>query len=413
MKISNENLLRGIFAFKGYFKKGKVPEGKMLKGVEIPAYKNAAMAAFCISADFELNWAFMGRTPFERDLRGQRSRLNFPYILKILEYYKVPITWATVGHLFLKECMREPGGLAHSDMPRPPKNDRWLGDWYIQDPCTNYIKDPLWYAPDLISEILKSKVKHEIGIHSFSHIDFSQQYSSKELIRREIEACIAVMKKLKLKPMSIVFPFNKMGYSYMDILSDCGIIVVRHRDKKIRISYPQRDESGIYRTYESMNLRIAKHYDTRKKAKIFIDHALKNKGLVHLWFHPSDAFEIFFREFEPIVKYISEIKNTLNLWIATMGEIAGYCEARERVQIEREDSNGKSKIILVSNFDFEKYGFPEISLILPNSEFNNKPVLRINNSVREIEVNKPFDNKHNDKIIFNVSINSRRIEIMI
>ena len=31
-------------------------------------------------------------------------------------------------------------------------NDRWNGDWYVHDPCSNVGKDPLWYAPDLVRE---------------------------------------------------------------------------------------------------------------------------------------------------------------------------------------------------------------------------------------------------------------------
>ena len=43
------------------------------------------------------------------------------------------------------------------------------GDWFKADPCTNLQTDPNWYAPDLIKLIRDSKVKHEIGSHTFSH----------------------------------------------------------------------------------------------------------------------------------------------------------------------------------------------------------------------------------------------------
>ena len=40
------------------------------------------------------------------------------------------------------------------------------------DPCTNVINDPAWYASDLVDKIIKADVNHEIACHTFSHLDF-------------------------------------------------------------------------------------------------------------------------------------------------------------------------------------------------------------------------------------------------
>ena len=130
MRIRSRALLKAIFAAKGNLKAGIEPQPRVFDGIAIAPFKNNARAAACVSADFELSWAFRHH-PIEvaRD-RGRRERENIPSLLQIFERYAFPITWATVGHLFLESCTRPSHGLAHPEMPRPPRNALWTGDWY-------------------------------------------------------------------------------------------------------------------------------------------------------------------------------------------------------------------------------------------------------------------------------------------
>src|SRR5215469_5559833 len=269
MKIKQKRLLEFIFSAKGNFTEGVSAPKKIFDGIEIAPFFNACKAAVSISADFELNWAFRSRKEEERNHLGTTERENVPFILDLLAEFAVPITWATVGHLFLTSCLGE-SGYAHPRMPRPPVNSRWRGDWYKHDPCTDLQRDPLWYAPDLIERIIRAKVAHELGSHSFSHVDFSPQTSNRELIRREMEETLAVMTPFGITLKSLVYPFNLMGHSYQDLLYQFGIIAVRHRDDRIRLSYPERTAPGVYKIYESMNLRSPKFYNYGDKAELFI-----------------------------------------------------------------------------------------------------------------------------------------------
>src|SRR5689334_2135353 len=210
MATAKRLALESIFALKGNFAQGLEPERKVFDGVEVAPFKGGASAAVTISADTEMNWAFRGRSAEVRDSLGTTERHNIPVILDILSDYSIPITWATVGHLFLSACDRN-GGTAHEAMPRPPANERWNGDWYKHDPCTDVERDPLWYAPDLMALIASSRVPHEIGSHTFSHIDFSAHTSDERLVTKEIEACRAAMKPFGLDVKSLVYPFNNMG----------------------------------------------------------------------------------------------------------------------------------------------------------------------------------------------------------
>jgi peptidoglycan/xylan/chitin deacetylase (PgdA/CDA1 family) len=400
MNIDNKTLLKAIFKTKGYFAKGITPSIKIFEGVEIAPFKNDASAAVSISTDFELNWAFRGKLSREEcNSKGSHERNNIPFILKMLDEYQVPITWATVGHLFLHNCTRPFGGMAHVDMPRPQFNDRWDGDWYEHDPCTNYNIDPLWYAPDLVRQIVESTVIHEIGTHSFSHINFSADHSTRELIISELDACITAMRPFGLKPSSLVFPYNSMGYAFTDVLADYGITAVRHRDERVRLSYPERTEHGVYKVYESMNLRSTTYYDYLQKVKIFIEHAVKSHAAYHLWFHPSDPLQIFEKEFHRILEYISDERDKGTLWITTMKELVAYCEAREKTYLEVVKQRGELKIILKSLMDINRYGNSDISLIIPMLSVPTTILIKIDDNIMELDASKVVRRFAQNKIV--------------
>ena len=400
MKIKQKRILRPIFSLKGNFAPGIAPQKKVFDGVEIAPFRNGCSAAASISADFELNWAFRSRPAELRDQLGITERRNVPYILDLLTEFGVPITWATVGHLFLPSCMRE-GDCAHRNMPRPRSNARWQGDWYKHDPCTDLQRDPLWYAPDLLAQVIGSKVSHEVGSHSFSHIDFSSQTSDRELVKREMEESLAAMAPFGLKLKSLVYPFNRMGHSYHDLLHQFGIVAVRHRDEKIRLSYPERSASGVYKIYESMNLRSSNFYYYRDKAELFIAHAVQHGAAYHLWFHPSDPRAVFQKEFYEILQVLQREREAGNIWIATMGDLASYCEARESLSLQSETDKEKRTIHTRSLLNTDKYGTPEITLVVPARTMPKRIQRQIGDSFAELEPDSVCV-RRNDTLILNV-----------
>src|SRR5207249_1370130 len=113
VKFDNPALLTTIFHLKRNFAQGPSPTRKVFSGVEAAPFKDNAAAAICISSDFEMSWAWRHDKELQL-LRGKTERQNVPFILRLLEEYSVPITWATVGHLFLETCTRSHSGLAHA-----------------------------------------------------------------------------------------------------------------------------------------------------------------------------------------------------------------------------------------------------------------------------------------------------------
>ena len=68
-------------------------------------------AALIICADFELAWAWRFSTHInsskEASDYASRERKNIPVILDLCDNYNIPLTWATVGLLFLGNCYNE------------------------------------------------------------------------------------------------------------------------------------------------------------------------------------------------------------------------------------------------------------------------------------------------------------------
>ena len=290
-------------------------------------YNIKRKAIFTISADFELGWAFRysKSNPNPKKIAKQ-ARQNFPFLLKKFEDYNIPITWATVGHLFLKQCKKGD----HDWMHRIPyfENRNWLfreGDWFDCDPYTSWEKAEEWYAPELIKSILNSKVKHEIGTHSFSHIDFTYKNCPREVAEDELKACINIAKEWELTLKSFVFPGGT--YGNYEMLKKFGFTSFR-KTLKYELAVPFVEENGLVVIPSSKGLgdnglSWSKEYFIIRFKK-YIDKAIKTKTVCHFWFHPSIDEWFLHNIFPAILKYAAEKREEGVLWIGTMGDIAEY-----------------------------------------------------------------------------------------
>jgi len=283
-----------------------------------------------LSADFEMAWAYRySKSRSNEAIQiGLQEREQIPLLLNLFEQCNIPVTWATVGHLFLDRCEKNVEGTAHSEMLRPDyfENRNWKfsdGDWYQHDPCSDYKSDPAWYAPDLIRKIINSRVKHEIGCHTFSHIDFTDKNCPPELAKAEIQKCkeLANPKSLELK--SMVFPGGTFGN--FEVLKKNGFICYRkpmsydldmpviddHRLVAIPSSFGlDRDPYGWSKDF---NLAILKNY---------IYRAAQNKLVCHFWFHPyMDRW--YLQNIMPLLlRIISKYRDSDKIQVITMGELA-------------------------------------------------------------------------------------------
>ena len=281
------------------------------------------------SADFELAWAYRYsknvKSPIEY---GINERNNIPLLLDLFEQYDIPVTWATVGHLFLEKCKIDSSGKIHADLPRPDffENKNWCfnhGDWYQHDPCSNYKDAPAWYSPDLINKITQSKVQHEIGCHSFSHIDFTYKNCSEALADAEINKCIDLAEKRNIRMKSFVFPGGTHG-NY-ESLKKNGFICYR-KSMFFNIDYPEIDKYGLVAIPSSMCLDKGAY---KWKVKTYVRHAVKHiikasrcKLVCHFWFHPSMNSWYLNKVLPEILRQVDIYRKKGQITVITMGGLA-------------------------------------------------------------------------------------------
>jgi len=346
----------------------KVPRREFC-GIEVTPFKYGAAGAFCVSIDLELSWGkrFTKGSCFA-PVFSSISRRNFQYVLAALEKYSIPATWAIVGHLFLVNCEKDPvTKFAHPEMPRPSfhKNRHWeytKGDWYQHDPCNSLHNAPEWYAADLVSKILCSSIRHEVGTHSFSHIDFSN--CDKDLAYAELLKCKEIMRSYNLTPRSLVFPGNLEGQ--FEVLPKVGIIAFRGPNQDSKLQYPDRLENGLWAIPGSMQLTgrgIEKKLVS--KAIRLIDSAIENNAVFHLWFHVHEVDKrMVEKALLPIFDYAKRARNRGVLWIATMEEIANYCEAAANVtgNVVIYDNELRIELKSIEHINRSRFTNPEVSL---------------------------------------------------
>lgn len=251
--------------------------------------------ALTISLDFELAWAwqYARRNDEHFVAKGLRERLQVPALLKVFDDFGIPTTWATVGHLFLERCSCKPGSRPHAEMPRPPffKTSLWdfsSGDWYQNDPCSDVRSAPAWYAPDLIESILASRMKHEIGCHTFSHAGFGR-YCPHDVALAELHASLDAMKAFGITPRSFVFPGDEDGN--FPALVEAGFANVRAFPKpQGYISLPLRRKDGLWGLPTSSAIDRGVGWSlVQRVARLrrLVDGAIQHRMAAHIWLHPS------------------------------------------------------------------------------------------------------------------------------
>jgi peptidoglycan/xylan/chitin deacetylase (PgdA/CDA1 family) len=290
-----------------------------------------------ISADFELAWAWQytksASNPLEKAIRMARmERENVPRIIALCEKFNIPITWATVGHLFLEECPSSKGK-PHPHLPRLSRfeNRFWKfdgNDWFDNDPCTDYNRDPEWYCPDLIKQLISSSVKHEIGNHTFSHIDCSDRVCPPELLRAEIKESKKLAEKLGIELKSFVHPGYTIGN--LDVLADEGFTNFR-TDYRNVLGFPKKHKNGLWELEQTMEFNNCNCWSVDYQIKRYITivkRALKSNTVCVFWFHPSCDSVVVEKIWPEVFKYLDD--NRDKLWVTTHTEYFNWINTNEK-----------------------------------------------------------------------------------
>ncbi len=337
-----KNLLKAVYTFG--FEKLPAPAKRLLSYLEFtlegaPAVRHEGpvhsvqrlgRGAVTFSIDFELSWAWQYARVHNESFvaKGLREREQVADLISQFERYHIAATWATVGHLFLSRCSRDLSGLAHPGMPRlqPFESRHWRfteGDWFQFDPCTDVRRDPSWYAPDLIGDILSSGVKHELACHSFSHAGFGP-YCTEEVAAAELDACVEAMAPFGVKPSTIVFPGNEPGH--FPVLAEKGIRIFRPPQAgAASVSLPYQREDGIWAVPVSAGIDSKQRWTPHlrlTRLKRLVDFAAQRGLAAHVWFHPSMPKPEMQNILYPLLAYCAEKREEGVLDVLTMDQLA-------------------------------------------------------------------------------------------
>lgn len=316
---------------------------------------NRAPGIFTLSLDTEIAWGTFD-TPQFRDFAPHFDgyRPLIARLLALLDQTGVAATWAFVGHLFLDQCERV-GGTTHPEVLRP--EFAWYPhDWHDHDPGTDLARDPWWYGPDILDQVLAADAPHEIGTHTFSHVVLGDPACTADIARSQLEACRRLHEARGLTLRSLVFPRNVIGH--LEVVGELGLIAYRGREQSW---YEGRAHGATHRLAHLADAALAVPPPTYPRASLTVDaHGLVNvpgsqflmpmdgirsripagrrvaqakRGLrravargelFHLWFHPfnlgSDP-----RMFDILGEILGEVvaaREAGDLVVRTMGDVA-------------------------------------------------------------------------------------------
>jgi hypothetical protein len=305
---------------------------------------------FTLSLDFELIWGTLDlfgpdgfRDACLRERAGVVDRL-----LALLVEHGISATWLTVGHLMLERC----AGPAHPDIVRPAH--AWSrGDWFREDPGGVEATAPLFFARSLIERIRACPVPQEIGGHSFAHVIYGDPGCSRAAAESDLDALVAAAAGMGLSLESFSFPRNRVGHQ--DALLPRGFKVFRApepgwhfeaRSPLVRrlghladvvlarrppAVFPRREPDGLVSVPGSMiyfpmhGLRRFLPVSVRvRRAKKGLAAAVRERGVFHLWTHPTnlaDETEAMFGGLAAILAEVGDLRAQGRLDVRTLGSL--------------------------------------------------------------------------------------------
>jgi hypothetical protein len=304
-----------------------------------------------ISIDTEFAWGSFDR-PYRlaRWRHEEKSREIIDSLLRLFRRYDISATWALVGHLFLSSCEQR-NGVSHPDMRRP--RYAWFdGDWFRFDPSSSAERDPLWYAPDVVAQLLAASPRQEIASHSFSHALYGEAGFSADCADDDASACVRAAAPWGVRLRSFVYPRNSVGHTQR--LARHGFICYRGVDPTWYRSWPgplkriahfvddflgltpptvlATRDGNLWNIPGSVMLqglngwrRLIPLQNRSSRYVRGLGDAIQRRRIFHLWFHPVNlavSMHSLLRVLESLLSRAAAERDAGRLDILPMGTIA-------------------------------------------------------------------------------------------
>jgi len=311
------------------------------------------MGTVVVSIDAELGWGFHDLAPVKQPaMRIERSRQAWLTLIDLLESADIAATWAVVGHLFEASCDGR-----HEGYPAP---EGWFDHERDADPMPERFR----CGPELVQRLADGSVDHDVGSHSYSHVEFDADYATEALARAECRRATEVAAEYGLTMESFVYPRNSVGHR--EVIADAGFSCYRsaapHRrtpsllpralqrvaratvvDTPPPLVSPSLDEYGLVEipasmflfTFEGLARRMAEQTvgdPIVKQARLGVDAAADSEdGVFHLWLHPNNVVtSADIDRVDAIFQYIDHVRETTDMTVETMADVADRVRNTER-----------------------------------------------------------------------------------
>ncbi|WP_440991921.1 polysaccharide deacetylase family protein [Haloarchaeobius baliensis] len=298
------------------------------------------MGTVVLSVDAELAWGFHDKSSPPM-ARIAAAREGWRALLDVFDEHELPATWAVVGHLFLSSCDG-----SHPDIPAPP-------GWFSAERDGDLADEVLFCAPELVGDIGRADTEHDLGIHTFSHVQFGALETTAALARTEIELAVDVARQAGFDPASFVFPRNDVGHR--SELADSPILCYRgvrptdggglgSRSGKVRAAAfgptapplvePSIDEFGLVDVpaslylygFQGVGCRMAsllREDPVVAAVRSGLDAAAERDGVLHLWLHPNNLVtERDHERLGQVCELVARYRDETDVAVETMRSVA-------------------------------------------------------------------------------------------
>jgi len=180
--------------------------------------------------------------------------------------------------------------------------------------------------------ILRSKVKQEIGVHTYSHVDVSS--CNERELTEEVAKCLGVL-NLNERPKTFIFPWNREGN--FEVLKKLGFETYRDPKRSVRSPFENHNLVDLAPTYYVDQ----KSMGASGLMKKYLELCISWNSVFHLWLHPwsvvleGDERGAFVSQtLDPLFAFMRKKRDEGVLSVCTMGELSTFHRQEQVKQSE-------------------------------------------------------------------------------
>jgi hypothetical protein len=308
-----------------------------------------------LSFDTEQMWGYFDR------LNEPQFQSRYPdaleshgKLLACLCAASLSATWFVVGGMALRE----------SEGTRDVRMAGLPVDWTVRIPGGRETTTPLWYRPSFVERLREARPFQEVGLHGgLTHFIWTDGRATRDVVRWELAEGVTALEQARVRPLS--FSFGREQEAYHELLPAYGIRSYRGRtpvlasqlgptlpgallralDELIRATpppvWPQETLPGLWNIPSSLFLypigptrtRVVTLRSRFERFSRGLEAAVRHRGIFHFCLHPENLAESRhgFSLFEDILEHLTQSRDSGDIEILTMGQVAARMErTRER-----------------------------------------------------------------------------------